>query len=70
MSDGCVDVAKSPVCHGGITAARGKERRGTVDPCALWGPRGLQAHGFESCPRFECRLGFLIQGNGFLAGGL
>ncbi|MPC27570.1 hypothetical protein E2C01_020745 [Portunus trituberculatus] len=23
------------------------------------GPRGLQAHGFESCPRSECRLGFL-----------
>ncbi|MPC52673.1 hypothetical protein E2C01_046549 [Portunus trituberculatus] len=30
-----------------------------------WGPRGLQAHGFESCPRSECRLG-----NGFLAGRL
>ncbi|MPC83346.1 hypothetical protein E2C01_078054 [Portunus trituberculatus] len=25
---------------------------------------------FESCPRSECRLGFLIRGNGFLAGGL
>ncbi|MPC79099.1 hypothetical protein E2C01_073612 [Portunus trituberculatus] len=25
----------------------------------LWGPRGLQAHGFECCPRSECRLGFL-----------
>ncbi|MPC28104.1 hypothetical protein E2C01_021299 [Portunus trituberculatus] len=33
-----------------------------------WGPRGLQAHGFESCPRSECRLGFLTRGNGFLAG--
>ncbi|MPC23666.1 hypothetical protein E2C01_016725 [Portunus trituberculatus] len=31
------------------------------------GPRGLQAHGFESCPRSECRLGFLTRGNGFLA---
>ncbi|MPC68501.1 hypothetical protein E2C01_062703 [Portunus trituberculatus] len=40
-------------------------RRGTVEPCVLWGPRGLQAHGFESCPRSE--LGFLTQGNGFLA---
>ncbi|MPC77369.1 hypothetical protein E2C01_071821 [Portunus trituberculatus] len=45
-------------------------RRGTVEPCLLWGPRGLQAHGFESCPWSECRLGFLTQGNGFLAGGL
>ncbi|MPD01704.1 hypothetical protein E2C01_097244 [Portunus trituberculatus] len=25
---------------------------------------------FESCPRSECRLGFLTLGNGFLAGGL
>ncbi|MPC88324.1 hypothetical protein E2C01_083225 [Portunus trituberculatus] len=33
----------------------------------LWGPRGRQAHGFESCPRSECRLGFLTQGNSFLA---
>ncbi|MPC79587.1 hypothetical protein E2C01_074122 [Portunus trituberculatus] len=31
---------------------------------------GLQAHGFESCPRYECRLGFLTRGNRFLAGGL
>ncbi|MPC30382.1 hypothetical protein E2C01_023647 [Portunus trituberculatus] len=30
--------------------------------------KGLQAHGFESCPRSECKLGFLILGNGFLAG--
>ncbi|MPC60081.1 hypothetical protein E2C01_054117 [Portunus trituberculatus] len=36
----------------------------------LWGPRGPQAHGFKSCPRSECRLGFLTLGNGFLAGGL
>ncbi|MPC65876.1 Myosin IC heavy chain [Portunus trituberculatus] len=43
---------------------------GTVKPCMLWGLRGLQAHGFESCPWSECRLGFLTQGNGFLAGGL
>ncbi|MPC98552.1 hypothetical protein E2C01_093926 [Portunus trituberculatus] len=28
---------------------------------------GLQVHGFESCPRSECRLGFLTRGNGFLA---
>ncbi|MPC92387.1 hypothetical protein E2C01_087475 [Portunus trituberculatus] len=42
-------------------------RRGTVEPYMLWGPRGLQAHGFESCPRSECRLGFLTRGNGFLA---
>ncbi|MPC46946.1 Sialin [Portunus trituberculatus] len=38
-----------------------------TEPCALWDPRGLQAHGFESCPWSECRLGFLTQGNGFLA---
>ncbi|MPC76946.1 hypothetical protein E2C01_071383 [Portunus trituberculatus] len=43
-------------------------RCGTVEPCALWGPRGLQVHGFESCSWSECRLGFLIWGNGFLAG--
>ncbi|MPD04205.1 hypothetical protein E2C01_099879 [Portunus trituberculatus] len=49
---------------------RFRGRRGTVEPCVLWGPRGLQAHGFESCPRSGCRLGFLTQGNGFLAGGL
>ncbi|MPC19050.1 hypothetical protein E2C01_011956 [Portunus trituberculatus] len=42
-------------------------RRGTVKPFVLCGPRGLQAHGFESCPRSECRLGFLTRGNGFLA---
>ncbi|MPC87930.1 hypothetical protein E2C01_082812 [Portunus trituberculatus] len=30
--------------------------------------RGLQAQGFESCPRFECRVGFLTRGKGFLAG--
>ncbi|MPC32753.1 hypothetical protein E2C01_026082 [Portunus trituberculatus] len=30
----------------------------------------LAAHGFESCPLSECRLGFLTQGNGFLAGTL
>ncbi|MPD01610.1 hypothetical protein E2C01_097144 [Portunus trituberculatus] len=39
----------------------------SVEPCVLWGPSGLQAHGFESCPRSECRLGFLTRGNGFLA---
>ncbi|MPC64098.1 hypothetical protein E2C01_058209 [Portunus trituberculatus] len=44
-----------------------KGRRGTVEPCVLRDPRALQAHGFESCPRSECRLGFLTQGNGFLA---
>ncbi|MPC52667.1 hypothetical protein E2C01_046543 [Portunus trituberculatus] len=42
--------------------------RGVVEPCLFWGPRDLQAHGFESCPRSECRLGFLTRGNGFLAG--
>ncbi|MPC84311.1 hypothetical protein E2C01_079048 [Portunus trituberculatus] len=26
-----------------------------MEPRVLWGPRGLQAHGFESCPRSECR---------------
>ncbi|MPC47144.1 hypothetical protein E2C01_040879 [Portunus trituberculatus] len=41
-----------------------------VEPCVLWGPRDLQAHKFESCPRSECRLGFLTQRNGLLAGGL
>ncbi|MPC75935.1 hypothetical protein E2C01_070335 [Portunus trituberculatus] len=44
--------------------------RGRVESCVLWGPRGLQVHGFESCPRSECRLGFLTRGNGFLVGGL
>ncbi|MPC51378.1 DE-cadherin [Portunus trituberculatus] len=38
-----------------------------VEPCVLWGPKGLQAHGFESCPRSVCRLGFLTRGNGVLA---
>ncbi|MPC98515.1 hypothetical protein E2C01_093888 [Portunus trituberculatus] len=28
---------------------------------------GLQAHGIKSCLRSECRLGFLIRGNGVLA---
>ncbi|MPC28424.1 hypothetical protein E2C01_021629 [Portunus trituberculatus] len=45
-------------------------RRGTVEPCVLWDPSGLQAHGFESCPRSECRLDFLTRGNGFLAASL
>ncbi|MPC60071.1 hypothetical protein E2C01_054107 [Portunus trituberculatus] len=27
---------------------------GTVEPCVLWGPRGLQAQGFKSCPRSKC----------------
>ncbi|MPC88011.1 hypothetical protein E2C01_082900 [Portunus trituberculatus] len=45
-----------------------KGRRDTVQPCALWGLRGLQAHGFKSCPRSEYRLGFLTWGNGFQAG--
>ncbi|MPC79622.1 hypothetical protein E2C01_074158 [Portunus trituberculatus] len=45
-------------------------RRGTVDPWVLRGPRGFQAHGFESYPRSECRLSFLTWGNDFLAGGL
>ncbi|MPC69039.1 hypothetical protein E2C01_063252 [Portunus trituberculatus] len=38
-----------------------------MEPSVLWGPRGLEAHGFESCPRSEGKLGFLIRGNGFLA---
>ncbi|MPC20143.1 hypothetical protein E2C01_013074 [Portunus trituberculatus] len=33
---------------------------------ALGSEGGLQAHGFESCPRSKCRLGFLTRGNGFL----
>ncbi|MPC76077.1 hypothetical protein E2C01_070480 [Portunus trituberculatus] len=41
-----------------------------MEPCVLLGLRGLQAHGFESCRRSECRLGFLTLGNGFLAGGV
>ncbi|MPC85542.1 hypothetical protein E2C01_080323 [Portunus trituberculatus] len=41
-----------------------------AESCVLWGPRGLQVHGFKSCPRSECRLDFLTRGNGFLAGGL
>ncbi|MPC35032.1 hypothetical protein E2C01_028440 [Portunus trituberculatus] len=41
--------------------------RGTVEPWVLWDLRGLQAHGFESCPRSKCRLGFLTRGNSFLA---
>ncbi|MPC69444.1 hypothetical protein E2C01_063669 [Portunus trituberculatus] len=44
--------------------------RGAVEPCVLWDPRGLQAHGFKSCPRSECRLGFLTRDKGFLAGGV
>ncbi|MPC84453.1 hypothetical protein E2C01_079191 [Portunus trituberculatus] len=47
-----------------------KDRSDTVEPCLLWSPRGLQAHGFESCPRSECRLGFLTRDNFFLAGEL
>ncbi|MPC38381.1 Inactive peptidyl-prolyl cis-trans isomerase FKBP6 [Portunus trituberculatus] len=38
-----------------------------VEPCVLWDPRSLQAHGFESFPRSECRLDFLTWGKGFLA---
>ncbi|MPC46093.1 hypothetical protein E2C01_039802 [Portunus trituberculatus] len=45
-------------------------RSGTVEPCVLWGPSGLQAHGFEFYPRSTCRLGFLTRGNGFLSGEL
>ncbi|MPC63969.1 Mitochondrial inner membrane protease subunit 1 [Portunus trituberculatus] len=41
-------------------------RCGTAEPCVLWGPRDLHAHGFESCPQSECRLGLLSRGNGFL----
>ncbi|MPC62643.1 hypothetical protein E2C01_056732 [Portunus trituberculatus] len=26
-------------------------RSGTVEPCMLWGPMGLQVHRFQSCPR-------------------
>ncbi|MPC43865.1 hypothetical protein E2C01_037518 [Portunus trituberculatus] len=52
------------------TPAKENEHRGTVEPCKFWGPRGLQVHMFESCPRSECRLGFLTRGNGFLVGGL
>ncbi|MPD03468.1 hypothetical protein E2C01_099108 [Portunus trituberculatus] len=37
--------------------------------CALGSEGSLSAR-FESCPRPECRLGFLTRGNGFLAGGL
>ncbi|MPC42059.1 hypothetical protein E2C01_035671 [Portunus trituberculatus] len=40
---------------------------GICKPCVLWGPRGLQVHGFESCPQSKCSLGFLTRGNGFLA---
>ncbi|MPC26136.1 hypothetical protein E2C01_019268 [Portunus trituberculatus] len=55
------------------SAKRGKKNikgahSGTVEPCVLWCPKGLQAHGFESCLRSECRLGFLTRSNGFLAG--
>ncbi|MPC39712.1 hypothetical protein E2C01_033259 [Portunus trituberculatus] len=39
-----------------------------LEPCALWGLRGLQAHGFESCSRSECRLGFLTRNKSLLAG--
>ncbi|MPC99695.1 hypothetical protein E2C01_095123 [Portunus trituberculatus] len=49
---------------------RRQGRHSTVEPCVLWGLRGLQAQGFKSCPRSECRLGFLTWGNGFLEGGL
>ncbi|MPC15900.1 hypothetical protein E2C01_008707 [Portunus trituberculatus] len=57
---------KEAVVRRGLVVSTG--HRGTVEPCVLWGPRGLQAHGFESWPRCECRLGFLTQGNGFLPG--
>ena len=32
-------------------------RRGTVEPLVPWGPWDPRAHGFESWPRFEWRLG-------------
>ncbi|MPC71593.1 hypothetical protein E2C01_065875 [Portunus trituberculatus] len=35
----------------------------------VWEPRDLQTHGFESCPRFECRQGFLTLTNGSLVDG-
>ncbi|MPC95089.1 hypothetical protein E2C01_090285 [Portunus trituberculatus] len=38
---------------------------------ACFGVRGVSKRtGFESCPRSECRLGFLTRGSSFLAGGL
>ncbi|MPC65373.1 hypothetical protein E2C01_059507 [Portunus trituberculatus] len=65
---GIVVVASSGSAYGRVE--RGG-RRGTVETCLLWGPRGLQAQGFESYPRSECRLGFLTRGNrvGFEIGG-
>ncbi|MPC48222.1 hypothetical protein E2C01_041991 [Portunus trituberculatus] len=36
---------------------------------ACFGVRGVsQVYGFESCPRYECRLDFLTRGSGFQAG--
>ncbi|MPC45449.1 hypothetical protein E2C01_039148 [Portunus trituberculatus] len=50
---------------------KGQEQVGDIWKCTDQGNvPGLQAHGFESCPRSECRLGFFTRGNGFLAGGL
>ncbi|MPC23952.1 hypothetical protein E2C01_017020 [Portunus trituberculatus] len=46
---------------------RTDEGRGTM---RALGSEGSQTHGFESCLRSECRLGFLTQGKGFLAVGL
>ncbi|MPC34661.1 hypothetical protein E2C01_028056 [Portunus trituberculatus] len=43
---------------------------GAVEQCVLWALKGLKVDGFESCPRSECRVGFLTWGNSFLAGGL
>ena len=34
-----------------------KDRRGTVEPLVLWGSWDPRAHGFESLPRSEWRLG-------------
>ncbi|MPC88478.1 hypothetical protein E2C01_083383 [Portunus trituberculatus] len=69
LQDHCTEhLSRIPSSQDPESPNRG--RRGTVEPCALWGLRGLQALGFESCPRSECRMGFLIRGNAFLAGGL
>ncbi|MPC96184.1 hypothetical protein E2C01_091426 [Portunus trituberculatus] len=55
---------------GGAGFCKIANKRGTVEPRVLWGPRGLQAHGFKSYPRSGCGLGFLTRSNDFLAGGL
>ncbi|MPC72456.1 hypothetical protein E2C01_066762 [Portunus trituberculatus] len=69
LRDNCRHPERAAAYYAPLTTREGG-RHGTVESCVLWGLRGLQAHEFESCPRSECRSGFLIRGNSFLVGGL